>query len=139
MEELIPTLLSWAITLSGYPAPAQLPKIEAVPHEYLVKAACNGRPCKVMGWFPPGQTVYLDKRLDPQDSLYASSIVVHELVHYLQQESGRTGSMNSCEHAIALEREAYAAQQEFLVRYGIYQPVGVSMHQVGCELTAQGH
>lgn len=136
MDDLYAIFMSWAVTLSGYPAPAQLPEVVAVPHSYLVKAACNGRECKVMGWFPPGQRIYLDERLRPRDDLLASSVVVHEMVHYLQQES-RGGLAGSCADFIALEREAYQVQREFLHRYGVYQPVGVSMHHAGCELTAQ--
>jgi hypothetical protein len=136
MNELYAALMSWAITLSGYQAPADMPAVNMVPHAQLVKDACNGRECKVLGWFPPGQTIYVDDRLNPQDSLYASSIVVHEMVHYLQQQSGKYAKPYTCESLIAMEREAYAAQREFFIRYGVYQPVGASMHAVGCETAA---
>jgi hypothetical protein len=39
--------------------------------------------------------------------------------------------------SLALEREAYQAQRDFLMRYGVYRPVGLSMHHVGCEATAR--
>ena len=138
MESLHAILLSWAITLSGYQAPATPPQVVKVTHSYLEEKACGGRPCKVLGWFPPGDTIYLDNRLNPQDDLYATSILVHEMVHYLQHSSHKFGEAYSCEKAIAMEREAYAVQREFLLRYGVYRPVGASMHSVGCELTAQG-
>ena len=137
MNELYAILMSWAVLLSGHPTPVQMPDMVTVPHSYLVQAACRGEECKVMGWFPPGNTIYLDERLDPNDSLYAASVVVHEMVHYLQYEArGGRGFIN-CEDTIQLEREAYQAQRDFLVRYGVYQPVGASMHHVGCELTAR--
>lgn len=31
-----------------------------------------------------------------------------------------------------MEREAYGVQQRFLVAYGVYRPVGSSLHRVGC-------
>jgi hypothetical protein len=133
MNELYAIMMSWAVTLSGYSLPDTPPDIAAVSHSYLVEHACGGRECKVMGWFPPGHTIFLDKRLNPKVSLYASSILVHEMVHYLQHQSGRLNAPFSCETAIELEREAYAVQQEYLTRYGVYQPVGVSMHSSGCE------
>jgi hypothetical protein len=136
MNELYATLLSWAITLSGYSPPADEPEIVTVPHQYLVRSACAGRECKVLGWFPPGETIYLDNRLDPNESMYASSILVHELVHYLQQESGRFEDKYSCETALAMEREAYAVQSEFLLRNGAFYRVGATMHAVGCEPVA---
>jgi hypothetical protein len=135
--ELQATLLSWAVSLSGLPAPAQPPQLRRMPHDYFVKNACNGRECKVLGWFPPGDTVYVDERLDPQNNLLAASIVVHEMVHYLQYraagQANGAGLEFSCKQSIALERQAYGAQREFITRYGSYRPVGASMHQVGCE------
>lgn len=137
MTELYAILMSWAITLSGYSAPPNQPEIVMAPHSYLVDAACAGRECKVLGWFPPGETIYLDNRLDPMESVYASSILVHELVHFLQQQSGRLEAKYSRETALAMEREAYGVQREFLLRYGVYHPVGASMHAVGCEPVAR--
>lgn len=136
MNELYGALMSWAIMLTGYAPPAQIPQVIMVPQSHLRHVACEGRACKVIGWFPPGTRIFLDDRLDPQNNLFASSVLVHEMVHYLQQQSGRYGARYSCEDAVTMEREAYAAQREFLVRYGVYQPVGASMHHVGCELAA---
>ena len=133
MNELYVVLLSWAVTLTGYQMPASPPQVVKVPHTYLIEKACGGRECKVLGWFPPGETVYVDDRLNPRDNLLAASIVVHEMVHYLQYRAAATGLDFSCAQAIALERQAYGAQREFITRYGVYRPVGASMHQVGCE------
>lgn len=139
MNELYSVLLSWAVTLSGYPMPDHPPKVISVSHAYLVDHACAGRECKVMGWFPPGRAIYVDDRLRPADSMLAASILVHEMVHHLQHEAGRIDPAKwSCENALALEREAYGVQREFLRRYGVYQPVGASMHRVGCDLTQAG-
>jgi hypothetical protein len=137
MDELYVILMSWAVMLTGHPAPAHMPQVEMVSHSYLTRAACSGRECKVLGWYPPGETIYVDERLDPKDSLFASSIIVHEMVHYLQYQSRDESKPFNCESTIALEREAYQAQRDFLVRYGVYYPVGASMHSVGCELTAR--
>lgn len=129
--------MSWAVTLSGYQAPAQMPEVRQVPHSFLTQAACKGVECRVLGWFPPGRTIYLDERLKPNDDLIASSILVHEMVHYLQyQRKGAGERPFNCEETIGLEREAYQVQREFLLRYGVIQPVGVAMHRVGCELAA---
>jgi len=108
-----------------------------VSHQYLIDQACNGRACKVMGWFPPGRTIYLDERLEPLDGTYASAVLLHELVHYLQQESHKFASPYSCGDTIEMEHEAYGVQREYFLRYGVYQPVGASMHAVGCTAAAQ--
>ena len=76
--DLYAALLSWAVTLSGYPAPAVPPVVVTKPHAFFVAQACNGQPCKVLGWYAGGKNVYVDETLDPENSLFASSIVVHE-------------------------------------------------------------
>jgi Zn-dependent peptidase ImmA (M78 family) len=137
MNDLYAVLFSWAVNLSGYPAPATPPEVVMVPHSFMVEKACAGRECKVLGWFPPGEKVYLDDRLDPEKDIFATSIVVHEMVHYLQHRSNKFTGPHSCSNSLAMEREAYGVQREFLLRYGVYRPVGASMHAVGCELAAQ--
>lgn len=137
MNELYAVLLSWATTLSGYPTPNDAAKIVPVSHEVLVQRACGGKECKVLGWFPPGERIYLDERLAPGEDLLAASIVVHEMVHYLQYKSGAFDGF-SCAKSIDLEREAYAIQREFLLRYGVYRPVGVNAHRVDCVLAHEG-
>ena len=132
MDEILSIMLSWAVTLSGYPAPATPPVVQMVPHGFMVDHACRGKECHVQGWFPGGRIIYLDDQLDPVKGLYDSSVLLHELVHYLQQESKSSGIHSSCDANVAAEREAYGAQREYLLRYGVYRPVGSSMHNVSC-------
>lgn len=148
MSQLYAALLSWAVTLSGLPAPAEPPVVHFVPHSFFVENACHGHECKVWGWYAKGRDLYVDERADPENNLLASSIVVHEMVHYLQavqhsavsgeslENAGRAymdGPSLVCQNVIQLERQAYAVQREFLRQYGVYQPVGISMMNVGCE------
>ena len=138
MDELYAVMMSWAVTLSGYPAPINQAEIIPVPHAFLVENVCGGRECKVMGWYPPGGKIHLDGKLNPKENLYASSILLHEMVHFLQQESGKYRGGYTCSEAMQMEREAYGVQREYLLRYGVYQPAGVSMHLASCEV-AIGH
>jgi hypothetical protein len=145
VDELFSALLSWAVVLSGYPTPEELPRVARVSHAFFVGNACGGRECKVWGWYAGGDVLYIDSRLNPASDLLASSVIVHEMTHYLQAKAGKlehrasaaladsgTATFVNCELTIELEREAYAVQQAYLVRYGVYRPVGVSMHAVGC-------
>ena len=145
MNELYATLLSWAITLSGYPAPAVPPQVVKRPHAFFIEKACNRQECKVLGWYAGGRNLYIDESLDPQNSLFASSIVVHEMVHYLQSvargddvlKDGAAFSITpSCQQIVRWEFEAYAAQREYILRYGTYLPVGLSMLHARCEDSA---
>ena len=141
MSELYAVLLSWAVTLSGYPAPQEAPQVVPKPHGFFVERACNGHECKVLGWYDGGHNVYIDERLDPQQDLLASSIVVHEMVHYLQAvargddgpKNGAFSVMPSCRQLIHWEHEAYGVQREYILRQGSYLPVGMSMLRTGCD------
>lgn len=130
MNELFAALMSWAVTLSGYPAPDHLPAIIRVPHSEMVHLACNDHDCKVLGWHPPGDTIYLDNRLDLTGDTFADSILVHEMVHFLQEKAGAFEL--GCQGSIGAERQAYAVQREFMVRYGDWRPVGATVHGTGC-------
>lgn len=143
-RELFSGLLSWAVKLSPYPAPATTPTVEFVPQAFFERNACGGRHCSVWGWYPnTGRNVVyvheavrdlLADNTNPR-SLLAASVIVHEFVHYLQAAS-RGFAAYKCEQALALEREAYELQSAYIVSYGRYIPVGVSMHGASCEGSA---
>ncbi|HEY6828120.1 MAG TPA: hypothetical protein VI259_14780 [Gemmatimonadaceae bacterium] len=138
--ETLTGLMNWAIRLSKYPAPDAMPEVRYVPQQFFDEHACGGHKCTVWGWYPNtgDNVVYVHERVrallndasDPR-GLLAASIVVHEFVHYLQAAS-RGFSPYDCKQALQLEREAYQAQSAYLVNYGRYLPVGVSMHGANC-------
>ncbi len=141
MNDLLAVLMSWAVNLSGYPAPNQMPEVVMLSHAEMVHAACNDQECQVLGWFPPGQRIYLDDRLLPLDRTYSSAVVVHEMVHYLQQGSGRFvhAREGDCEEIMAMEYQAYQVQRDFFTQYGVYQPIGTSLHaSSGCSPAVKG-
>lgn len=111
----IAALLSWAVTLSGYPEPAQLPVLEYKPHSFFVEEACGGQECKAIGWYNDAGVVYLDARLRDKDDGFVRSLMVHEFVHYLQHLSGKFDS-HSCSDQIQREREAYAIQRIYVAQ-----------------------
>ena len=139
-EELYAGLLGWAVKLSGYPRPATTPTVEFVSQAFFDENACHNRECHVWGWYPnTGQDViYVHEAVreliaDGSDrrSLLAASIIVHEFTHYLQAAK-RGFAPYQCEVAIELEREAYGVQNAYIVSYGSYLQVGISMHNAGC-------
>jgi hypothetical protein len=117
-----------------------MPTIRYVPQQFFDDQACGGHRCRVFGWYPNNgnDVVYVHEMVrdllndssDPR-SLLAASIIVHEFVHYLQAAS-RDFAPYDCDQALELEREAYQAQSAYLVSYGRYTPVGVSMHGASC-------
>jgi hypothetical protein len=114
--------------------------VEFVPRAFFNMNACRGKQCRVWGWYPNtgGNVVYVHEAVraliedssDPR-SLLAASIVVHEFTHYLQA-ANRDFSKYGCTQAIDLEREAYNVQNAYIVAYGRYRQVGISLHNTGC-------
>jgi hypothetical protein len=131
--ELCAILLSWVFTLSDYqPVDKACPDMEMVPHSWLEERACNGRSCKVLGWYPgEGDVIYLDDRMDLDNNLFHSSVALHELVHWLQGKEGAL--LQNCQRSIQAEREAYHIQKLYLTEYGSYYPVGSVIPMLRCE------
>jgi hypothetical protein len=118
--------------LSHYDGVQGCPAFQTVSHAWLEENACEGRSCKVLGWYPgEGDTVYLDERMDIEDNLFHTSIALHEIVHWVQGVEGAlTGD---CQNALEAEREAYAIQREFVTAYGEYYSVGSVLPMLRCE------
>ena len=100
---------------AGYPQPAQPPEVIFLPDVKLQQKACRGA-CVVYGWYPNGRIIYLDDRLKPAKDIWARSILMHELVHYVQQESGAFGDQSPCEKWSSRERDAYKLQLQWLLK-----------------------
>ncbi len=113
LTRLIAELLYAVQVLTGYPGPAEAPRVEFVPHLQLEQMACEGR-CDIRGWYPGGSTIYLDDRLDPIDSVWDRSILVHEIVHYVQERAGAFGQLPTCRRWLEREDQAYALQRQWL-------------------------
>ncbi|MGI9303938.1 MAG: hypothetical protein ACR2RB_14750 [Gammaproteobacteria bacterium] len=108
-------LLSWAVHISGYPMPAEPPRVEFEPHAFFVENVCGGRECPAVGWYNDQGIVYIDEKYRDDDSMFVASLVVHEFVHHLQHVSGEFDSL-SCDDSRTREREAYYVQNEYIVQ-----------------------
>jgi Zn-dependent peptidase ImmA (M78 family) len=116
-QEVIAALLSWAIQLGGFAKPDHLPAVVYKPHVWLVAEACNNRPCNVLAWYRNEGVIYVDERLMDNETSFVASLIVHELVHFLQDQTGQYSSQ-SCNDTIARQREAYAVQNAYLAAVG---------------------
>ena len=114
--ELLLVLLSWASHLSVYPYPEAGPHYSLQPHAFFVEHACGGRQdCRIAAWYNNDGTIYMDERLQDWDDPLVRSVIVHELVHYLQDLSGKFRN-DDCADSLRREREAYAVQRMYLNR-----------------------
>lgn len=124
--ELMAYLLSWAVFYTGYPIPDELPTIDFVPHSFFVETVCNyadtpKKPCKARAMYNDNidGVIFMDEEFIDNIGGYAKSIIVHELVHYLQDMSGYWKDMPNwqremrCQERLYREREAYMAQDKY--------------------------
>ena len=122
LSEVLASLLIFAQMATGYAPADDVPKISFVSHAELEQAACQ-RPCQVFGWYPLGQIIYLDDRLDPVHDAGDRSILLHEVVHYLQQTHGAFADGSDCENWSRREREAYTVQARWLNEQHVSKPL----------------
>ena len=99
IQTVLPVLLSWASHLSGYPVPDQPPTVRFEPHGFFVEHVCSGRECNAVGWYNDRRVIYIDEKYRDDDDGFASSLLVHELTHYLQHQSGKFDS-HSCDDSL---------------------------------------
>lgn len=119
--KLIAELLLVVQGYTGYVLPAEQPAVAFLAPEVLQAKVCQ-RPCGVYGWFPPGRTIYLDDRLDPLGNPTARGILLHELVHYVQQENDAFRDESDCRRWRDREAQAFDVQFHWLAE--IRAPLG---------------
>jgi len=130
--ELVPALLSAIDQLSKYPRPAVVPEIFRVPQERLQELACTSQ-CRVLATYQPGEGIFLDERLKPETNLFDRSVLLHELVHYVQELNHERGDAKPCERWYYREVEAYAIQKAFLSLVGSPSRVGFHANKAICD------
>jgi hypothetical protein len=119
MPELLVELFTAIKLIAGYPIPAALPEVHVMPLTELRREVCADENCRVEAYYDPKRGVLLGAHLDVHDNLLARSILLHELVHHVQQKSGRFETIPSeCRRWVSKEREAYNVQNQYLQRHG---------------------
>jgi hypothetical protein len=120
-EDLAPVLreLFDAIeSVSEYRAGGALPPVFQLP-QYLIEERVCEEPCDVRAAYVPREGIYLAGNLEPLREPLDRAVLVHELVHYLQQGHPKFVGMAPCERERTKEVEAFAIQNAYLERLGI--------------------
>jgi hypothetical protein len=113
MRELVDSLLAVVTRFSTYQTPPTTPAVVRVARADIERTICQG-PCPVKAWYLPNEGIFLDADLMPETNLIDRSILLHELVHFLQDINGEGEGMDPCERWLNREREAYALQNRYL-------------------------
>jgi hypothetical protein len=118
VEPLVNAIMLWLSLNFALPLGADQPLIRQVPPDRLVAihyGGMSGRssdPTILGAYDARTRTIYLRDDWDSRNALDVS-VLVHELVHYLQDRAGL-----SFECPATREAPAYAAQQRWLEFYG---------------------
>ena len=119
MDHLFAVLFSYAVMITGLHADHP-PTVVLEPKVWFDDRVCGGNHnCLSAGWYPAtgGDEIYVLDTLDLDNEL-ADSIVLHEMVHYLQH-ANHLDQVRDCETIRSLEMQAYGAQRECLVQEGV--------------------
>ena len=114
IQALVSSLLLNISSISGYSIPAKPPDVFRIGAAQVQERVCS-KPCRARAFFAPGEGIFLDASLDLKGDFYERSILVHELVHFLQYASGRfDAEKGPCARHSAEETEAYDIQNKYL-------------------------
>ena len=101
--------------LSGYPIPDQHPAVHFVSLKELQDVVCPGRSCKVRALSRADIGVMINETLDVEHEIYPRSVLMHELVHYLQNVHQKfEDETRLCQRWQSKEIEAYEIQHKYL-------------------------
>lgn len=126
--KLILNLLTAIAGYTGYAIPGDPPRITQLPHNILEQRVC-GRPCQVFGFTLPDGEVLIDGSLAVGTDPVATSILVHELTHFLQITSVTRSAPLNCRVWSDREREAFSVQTRWL------RDTSGSMQEFSVEMT----
>ncbi|HLF59156.1 MAG TPA: DUF6647 family protein [Alphaproteobacteria bacterium] len=124
---IVASLLAWIGAHTNYTVPAGAPMVALVPHAFIAELAC-AEECPALGVYPDGNVVYIDQDLQIDTNVCAQSVLLHELVHYLQDRDGRFLNVPPAIRSRLREHEAYAVQQAYLASNGRKVAFGPSFY-----------
>ncbi|MEM7253353.1 MAG: hypothetical protein AAF493_18200 [Pseudomonadota bacterium] len=127
MANSVAKLLAWTVANSTYGPPSVPPDIEYQSAEHFRETVCGSvEPCRARGYYKDGShKVVLHDSYKRIDTIEKQALVVHELLHYLQDTSGRWLEGDPCEIWIARETESFRLQLKFIAR----RTGGISLYQ----------
>jgi|SRR5215207_7720995 len=141
MPQLVDSLLDAIIRLSSFRKPATVPHVTRVSREQIEHTICDG-PCTVKAWYLTDEGVFFDETLRPEINLIHRSILLHELVHFVQEENGEAANLDPCRRWVQREQHAYELQAQYLAVIGddsgFMQKVSAQSSLVGTRTVCRG-
>ncbi len=119
LNELIVALLLWITTNTEYKEPKKFPVVEFIEQKQLSQLACK-RDCEILALTPenPKYTIYLSKTLSPMNDICHRGILLHELIHILQEDQKKFINFDLKTKKHLREMDALVNHNIYLSRYG---------------------
>ena len=118
LPELVESLLGLIPALTQYHHPDSQPPVTRVTRAQIEDTMCGGAACAMRAWYLPEHGIYLEDNLHPETDLFDRSVLLHELVHYLQELHGEGAELDACNRWYQREVQAYALQNRYLALAG---------------------
>ena len=119
INELIVALLLWITSHTEYKNPIKYPSIEFIEQKELSQLACK-IDCEILAYTPiePKYKIFLSNTLDPLNDVCHRAILMHEIIHVLQEEQGVFSDYESRTKKHMREMDALVNHNIFLSQYG---------------------
>ncbi|MFL2662792.1 MAG: hypothetical protein ACJ0G0_04785 [Alphaproteobacteria bacterium] len=119
INELIVALLLWITSHTDYKNPIKYPSIEFIEQKELSQLACK-MDCEILAYTPiePKYKIFLSNTLDPLNDVCHRAILMHEIIHVLQEEQGVFSDYELRTKKHMREMDALVNHNIFLSQYG---------------------
>ena len=132
LKVMVAGLLTWIHVNGELPMPPDQPEIAFVPHAELEQVVCQ-KGCDVLGFSPDDASdiLYLDQSLDLENNECHRSILVHELVHFMQRREKEFADESPEVRNHWREMEALQIQRMYLGQFGRRLFIGPNFSSMG--------
>jgi len=110
------------------------PTVRVIDVTNLQEMACGGSDCPAKAFYNlDDKTIYLSNELDLENAVH-KSILLHELVHYAQDVTGKWihHDVSECRSFLMRELAAFKVQERYLLDNNIQHPVGRQLLMYRC-------
>lgn len=139
LNDLVKHLIRTVVRHSKYRKPDALPMVTRVTREDLEHRACSvaQQKCAVSAVYESERGIMIAEDLKPETNLFHRSILLHEIVHYLQDLGHELESAAACDRWYYREIEAYAIQKYYLASINSPDRVAYSGSRPTCDAPAK--
>ena len=136
-KHVLTDVLEWTAAATAYDLPEQPPQIDFKSAVFFAEQVCSSHTqCLAMGSYRDGgNIIILHESYRDLSAIHARAMLVHEIVHFLQDLSGEWHGV-SCKTMVEREREAYLIQFRYLIAEGGFPPYSLrlpAISEAACE------